>query len=67
MPHGQRRDGLYSISKTAKQLCRFIVDFAPVIQRLYPANTELQDALTAALVACQALDVLVTAQKEEGV
>ena len=67
MPHGQRRDGLYSISKTAKQLCRFIVDFAPVIQRLYPANSELQNALAAALAACQALDILVTAQKEEGV
>lgn len=62
-----KRDGLYSLHKTAKELCEFIVKFAPVIQRLYPANEELQVALQAALTACQALDALVVAQREEGV
>jgi len=67
MSHGQRRDGLYSIQKTARLLCRFIVDFSSVIQRLYPANEALQTALAAALVACQALELEVSAQREVGV
>jgi hypothetical protein len=62
-----RRDGLYSLQQTARQLCRFITDFAPTIRRLYPGNTELHDALDVALVACSALEALVTAQREEGI
>lgn len=62
-----RRDGLYSLRKTATELCRLIVAFSPVIERLYPANETLRIALEAALVACQALSVAVEDQKEVGV
>lgn len=62
-----RRDGLYSIRKTATELCKFIVAFAPVIERLYPANDTLRLALQAALAACQALSVAVADQQEPGV
>lgn len=63
-PH--RRDGLYSIGKTAHMLCKFIVAFAPVIERLYPENTALQTALQAALAACQTLGAQVEAAKTPG-
>lgn len=62
-----RRDGLFSLQKTARELCAFIVKFSPVIRQLYPANTALHDALDAALVACEALEAAVTAQREPGV
>lgn len=63
----QRRDGLYSIQKNARELCKFIVDFSPVIRRLYPANETLSLALDAALAACSALEAAVTAQKQAGI
>lgn len=63
----QRRDGLYSLQRTARELCRFIVEFSPVIRRLYPTNTALHDALDAALAACTVLEQQVTAEKEQGV
>jgi len=62
-----RRDGLYSLRKTATRLCSLIVAFAPVIQRLYPSNTALHTALDAALAACQALSNAVAEQQEPGV
>jgi hypothetical protein len=62
-----RRDGLYSLHRAAKELCRLVVTFAPVIERLYPDNDELQTALAAALAACQALDALVVEQTTTGI
>jgi hypothetical protein len=62
-----RRDGLYSLEKTATRLCGFIVTFAPIIERLYPENEALQTALAAALAACQALATQIAAQKTPGV
>jgi hypothetical protein len=62
-----RRDGLFSLQHTARELCRLITAFTPVITRLYPANTALLAALAAANTACAALEAQVTAQKEEGV
>lgn len=67
MAHGQKRDGLFSISKTAHVMCRLLVDFSPVIQKLYPSNTALHAALAAALAACQVLQEETTAQRELGV
>ncbi|HET8671977.1 MAG TPA: hypothetical protein VFM05_15580 [Candidatus Saccharimonadales bacterium] len=61
-----RRDGLYSLIKTARELCAFIVKFEPVIRRLYPTNTELHDALGTALTACAALEALCSEQKQQG-
>lgn len=61
------RDGLYSIQKTARLLCRFVVTFAPIIRQRYPSNQPLSDALDAALAACQVLEAQVTAQKAQGV
>lgn len=61
-----RRDGLFSLQRSTRELCAFIVKFEPVIRRLYPDNTELHDALQVALLACSALEAQVTAQKEPG-
>lgn len=62
-----RRDGLFSLGKTAQLLCRLVVDFSPVIQKLYPTNTALHAALAAALAACQVLADEVAQQKEPGI
>jgi len=50
-----RRNGAPSMMTAAKILCRLIVDFTPVIQRLYPTNTSLLAALAAANAACATL------------
>lgn len=63
----QRRDGLYSIAKYARILCRLLNDFAPVIERLYPNNSALRAALAAALTACSVLVGEVEAQRQQGV
>lgn len=62
----QRRDGLFSLQKTSRELCRLITKFAPIIQQLYPLNTALQAALTAALAACSILEEEVTDQRSPG-
>ena len=63
----RRRDGLYSLSVTAQLMCKFIVFFTPIIQRLYGGNVALLAALAAANLACHELSVQVNAQKEQGV
>lgn len=64
---GTRRDGLYSLVKTAHTLCTFITFFTPIISRLYGANLPLMAALAAANSACEELARQASAQKEEGV
>jgi hypothetical protein len=63
----QRRDGFYSIRKAARQMCRFIFTFTPVIQRLYPSNAALHAALAAANAACEALVAEIDGQATPGV
>jgi hypothetical protein len=62
-----RRDGLFSLQRAARELCRLVTAFTPVITRLYPTNTALLAALAAANTACAVLEAEVTAQKEPGV
>lgn len=62
-----RRDGLYSIGKVARILCRLITDFEPVIRRLYPDNAALLAALAAAMAACQVLQEQVEIEKNPGI
>lgn len=63
----QRRDGLYSIIKVGRNLCRLITIFEPVIRRLYPNNAALHAALTAANAACATLVAAAVAEKDAGV
>ena len=61
-----KRTGVPTMIMVARDLCRLVVKFTPVIQNLYPANATLQAALAAALTACQALDAELSAVREIG-
>lgn len=50
-----QRTGVPAIIKVAKEMCRLINLFTPVIQKLYPTNTALLAALAAANAACGVL------------
>lgn len=49
------RTGVPSLILVARELCRLIFKFSPVIQRAYPSNLALQAALLAANSACDVL------------
>jgi len=55
MSHGQQRIGFFSIRKHARQMCKYILQFSPVIARIYPDNPALLAALAAASAACEVL------------
>lgn len=55
-----------TLQKVAKQLCKYVVLGAPVIERQYPGNATLQAALATALAACQLLDVELEDVREYG-
>jgi len=50
-----QRVGFYSIRKTARELCRLVTKFTPVIQAAYPNSEAIAIALAAANAACAAL------------
>jgi len=50
-----------------KELCRLVNKFGPIIRTLYPDNTALSTALTAAYAACEALHEKLMEVAEEGV
>lgn len=50
-----RRTGVPSLMLVAKELCRLVVKFTPVIQQLYPGNATLLAALVTANEACMLL------------
>jgi hypothetical protein len=50
-----RRTGLPTINRVARELCRLITVFSPIIQRTYPNNPALLAALEAANAACAVL------------
>jgi hypothetical protein len=52
---GNRRTGLPSLRKVAREMCRLIYAFTPVIRKLYGDNVALMAALESANVACDAL------------
>jgi hypothetical protein len=51
-----RRNGIFSIREVARNMCRLITFFEPVLRAQYPNNTALQAALSAAMAACGVLD-----------
>jgi hypothetical protein len=62
LPENAANNGLPSLQKTAKALCRVVTAFAPIVRAQYPANTELMAALTLAETVCSALVPAVDAQ-----
>lgn len=61
-----RRTGVPSLISLAKRMCQLIVQFSPVIQKLYPENAALHAALAAANAACAALHLELEAVREYG-
>lgn len=49
------RIGFYSIRKTAREMCRLVTKFTPVIRLLFPESPALLAALDAANAACAVL------------
>ena len=50
-----RRTGIPSLIAAAREVCRLLFLFTPLIKELFPTNTNLHDALDAANLACGAL------------
>jgi len=65
--YGQQKVGFYSLSKTARALCRFIAVFTPVIRKKFPDATDLHEALEVANAACEALALVIADYAEPGV
>jgi len=61
-----QRTGVPSLMQVARKLCLLITKFTPVIIHLYPSNTALQNALTAANAACSALHEELAAVRDYG-
>lgn len=61
-----RRTGVPAILIVAKEMCRLIVKFTPVIEALYPSNATLLAALATANAACSALHSQLMAVREIG-
>lgn len=55
------RTGMPTITKLAKQLCKYIVQFEPIIRVVTSNDPAVLAALAAALSACQVLDAELTA------
>jgi hypothetical protein len=51
-----QRSGLPSLEIVAREMCRLITKYSPVIRLLYPGNAALMAALAAAEAACTALE-----------
>jgi hypothetical protein len=63
---GYHRTGVPSLIGVAKEMCRLLGKFSPLIQTLYPDNAVLQAALVAASEACQALETQLLLVREYG-
>lgn len=50
-----KRTGVPTLQNLAQKMCKVIVAFAPIINRVYPDRPALQLALTSALTACDVL------------
>jgi len=50
-----QRIGFYSLRKVAREMCRLLTLFSPIIRNAYPNNATLQAALAAAMAACDEL------------
>jgi hypothetical protein len=61
-----RRTGVPTIQGVAKELCRLVTKFTPVIAAAYPSNSALLLALDAANAACAALVLELETVREYG-
>lgn len=50
-----RANGIYSITRFAKLVCKFITRYAPGLKQQFPTDLTLHVALDAALLACAVL------------
>lgn len=62
-----KRNGFYSLRVVARELCRLVVKFTPIIQAQFPSNTTLLAALEAANLACAVLIAEIDEVAEVGV
>jgi len=62
-----RRDGLYSLRKTAYDMCKYLTKFGPVIRLLYPENVTLITLLETAQELCGELVTEIDKQRPAGV
>lgn len=62
-----RRTGVPTILLVAKEMCRLLAKFTPVIVALYPENTALNAALAAANSACAVLATELEQVRDYGV
>lgn len=51
-----QRTGISSLNSLAKQMCRAVTIFTPIIRRVYPENEAILAALDAANAACALLE-----------
>jgi len=63
---GARRTGVPSIMLIAREMCRLLAKFSPVITTLYPTNAALLAALAAAQAACAQLDAQLALVRDYG-
>lgn len=61
------RTGIPTLIKVARELCRLILLFGPIITRLYPDNSSLLVAMAAAQAACHTFHDELEKVKEIGV
>lgn len=61
-----RRTGIPTLVGVARQMCRYITRYTPVIRTLYPDNTLLLAALATANEACDQLEQQLTLVREVG-
>lgn len=64
---GTRRTGLPSLRSVAREMCRLLFKFSPVIRLLYGDNATLMAALVAAETACHELVKQIDETLEPGV
>lgn len=50
-----RRTGLSSLRRIGLEMCKMIAFASPIVERIYPGNTALKAALSAANAACEVL------------
>lgn len=67
MAHIVQKIGFYSIRKAAKELCRLVVKFTPIIRNTFPDNATLLSALATANAACEALHEQIDEADDTGV
>lgn len=61
-----RRLGVWTLHKLSRQMCKYVVQFTPLIRNAFPENTAVLVALEAANVACAALEAELEPLLEQG-